>query len=66
MQGEQRMTKSPPVPPANRSPKGSGDAGRKPQDDTELQQKRDKNIEQQGDRANVKQNTTPQIQQPDR
>ena len=60
------MSKPQPVPPANRSPKGPGDEGRKPQDDAELHQKRDKNIEQQGDRANVKQNTTHQIQQPDR
>jgi hypothetical protein len=60
------MAKPQPVPPANRSPKGPGDDGRKPKDDAEPQQKHEKNIEQQGDRANVKQNKTPQIQQPDR
>ena len=60
------MAKPQPVPPANRSPKGPGDDGRRPKDDAELHQKRDENIEQQGDRANVKQNKTPQIQQPDR
>lgn len=60
------MSKQPPVPPANRSPKGPGDQGQAPKDDAELHQNKDKNIEQQGDRANVKQNTTPQIQQPDR
>ena len=63
---ENAMAKPQPVPPANRSPKGPGDDGRKPKDDSELHQKRDENIEQQGDRANVKQNKTPQIQQPDR
>jgi|KBSMisStandDraft_5_1062788.scaffolds.fasta_scaffold5680685_1 hypothetical protein len=56
----------PPVPPANRSPKGPGDDSRKPKDDAKLHEKREQNIEQQGDRANVKQNTTPQIRQPDR
>ena len=56
----------PPVPPANRSPKGPGDGSRKPKDDVKLHEKREQNIEQQGDRANVKQNTTPQIRQPDR
>ena len=60
------MANPQPVPPANRSPKGPGDDGRKPKDEAELHQKRDENIEQQGDRANVKQNKTPQIQQPDR
>ena len=63
---ENAMAKPQPVPPANRSPKGPGDDGRKPKGSSELHQKRDKNIEQQGDRANVKQNRTPQIQQPDR
>jgi hypothetical protein len=60
------MSKPQPVPPANRSPKGPGDDGRPPKDDAELHHKHDQNIEQQGDRANVKQNKTPQIQQPDR
>jgi hypothetical protein len=60
------MSKPQPVPPANRSPKGPGDDGRKPKDDAELHRKDEQNIEQQGDRANVKQNTTHQIQQPDR
>jgi len=60
------MSKMPPVPPANRSPKGPGDEGRAPQDAPELHRKRETNIEQEGDRANVKQNKTPQIQQPDR
>ena len=63
---ENAMAKPQPVPPANRSPKGPGDDGRKPKDGSELHQKRDENIEQQGDRANVKQNKTPQIRQPDR
>ena len=60
------MTNPPPVPPANRSNKGPGDDGHPPKDDPELKQKRELNIEQEGDRANVKQNKTPQIQQPDR
>ena len=60
------MAKPPPVPPASRSPKGPGDGSRKPKDDAEMHEKREQNIEQQGDRANVKQNTTPQIRQPDR
>ena len=52
------MSKQPQVPHANRSPKGPGGDGRKPKDNT--QQKRGQNIDQQGDRANVKQNKLPQ------
>lgn len=51
-----RHNKMPPVPPANRSHKGTGD-------DTEVSKdspggKAEDNIAEQGDTANVKQNTT--------
>ena len=60
------MSKQPPVPPDNRSPKRPGDRGDARIEDAELNQGRENNIEQQGDRANVRQNRTPQIHQPDR
>ena len=52
-------SKMPPVPPDNRSPKGSGDASAPPAD-TAPNKGRPDNIEQQGDRANITQNTTNQ------
>jgi hypothetical protein len=57
------MTKLPPVPPANRSPKGPGSD---PEADTGLHPKRTENPDQQGQTANIKQNTTHQGYQQDR
>jgi hypothetical protein len=61
------MTNMPPVPPANRSPKGTGsdpvqDKG-KPISET---QARDRNLAEQGRQGNIKQNTTNQGHQQDR
>jgi hypothetical protein len=53
------MTKTPPVPPANRSPKGPGDKP-KVERDTAPDDERAENVDQQGERANVRQNTTNQ------
>lgn len=54
------MTKNlPPVPDDNRSHKGPGDAAHPPRDTTKGHRDDEKqNIDQQGDRANVKQNTS--------
>ena len=49
----------PPVPPANRSSKGPG-APPKPAKNTAPQEDVPENVDQQGDRANVRQNTTNQ------
>lgn len=57
------MSKLPPVPPDNRSPKGPG---ADPEPDTGLLAKGSKNIDQQGQTANTKQNTTHQGYQQDR
>jgi hypothetical protein len=46
----------PPVPPANRSPKGTGDTSERPSDTSK--KRADVNPLEQGDTANVKQNTT--------
>lgn len=58
-------SKMPPVPPGNRSPKGSGDATA-PSRDTAPNKSMPENIEQQGDHANISQNTTNQDHQQDR
>ena len=64
---ESRMSKLPPVPPANRSPKGPGSD---PEPNTGLHPKGsnnpDNNPDQQGQSANTKQNTTHQGYQQDR
>jgi len=52
------MSKMPPVPPENRSPKGPGGA-RKPAADTTEDQEPD-NLDQQDRHGNIKQNTTNQ------
>jgi hypothetical protein len=57
------MSKLPPVPPDNRSPKGPG---ADPQPDTGSHAKGSKNIDQQGQTANTKQNTTNQGYKQDR
>jgi hypothetical protein len=49
----------PPVPPANRSSKGPGTPP-KPAKNTAPQEEAAENVEQQGERANIKQNTTNQ------
>jgi hypothetical protein len=52
------MTKHmPPVPPANRSPKGTGGAPESHQDDS-IKHPEPQNIAEQGETANIKQNTT--------
>jgi hypothetical protein len=59
------MTKPPPVPEENRSPKGAGEksppsrGGVDPKD-------RERNLQQQGQQGNIKQNTTNQGFQQDR
>ena len=57
------MTKKPPVPDANRSPKGTGSAP-EPHDDT--RKKETENLAQEDDQGNIKQNTTNQGHQQDR
>jgi len=54
------MTKLPPVPPRNRSPKGTGDTDAKSPTKKAVQAARPDNPEQQGQQANTKQNTTHQ------
>ena len=57
--------KLPPVPPANRSDKGPGGSPEVPRDDTH-DNKRDRNLKQQGRQGNIAQNTTNQGYQQDR
>jgi hypothetical protein len=49
----------PPVPPGNRSSKGKPDDKAEPRDD-EMPQQPEQNVEQQGQRANIRQNTKNQ------
>jgi hypothetical protein len=57
------MSKLPPVPPQNRSPKGPGaDPNVKPEDETPERE----NFEQQGRHGNIRQNTRHQGHQQDR
>jgi hypothetical protein len=59
------MTKPPPTPPENRSPKGTGDE--KPAEKTANEAgSANLNPEQQGQQGNTKQNTTHQGYQQDR
>jgi hypothetical protein len=59
--------KPPPVPPANRSRKGSGsNPDVKTERDRAKPPKKKENAAQQGDRANIRQNTTNQGYQQDR
>ena len=61
------MTKKiPPVPPANRSPKGPGDDRVPSLDDAPHGRQHPKTPDQQGDQANIKQNTRNQGYQQDR
>src|ERR1700730_15477296 len=48
----------PPVPPANRSPKGPGGSDPKIAQDTSLKHEEPRNTSEQGETANIKQNTT--------
>ena len=48
----------PPVPPANKSPKGRGGTDPKVVQDTSHKGEKDPNTSEQGDTANIKQNTT--------
>jgi hypothetical protein len=57
-------SKMPPVPPENRSPKGTG-ADPSVKADTTLKEK-SKNFAQQGEEGNTRQNTTHQGYQQDR
>ena len=53
------MTKHmPPVPPANRSNKGTGDSDPESSQDESLKHPEHQNIAEQGETANIKQNTT--------
>jgi hypothetical protein len=65
-QREPTMThKPPPVPPANRSPKGTGSAAEAPTDERK-QRRSGKNAREQGPQGNIAQNTTHQGYQQDR
>jgi hypothetical protein len=55
----------PPVPPANRSPKGPGGAPKVPTDTSKHKPERD-NLREQGRQGNISQNTTNQGYQQDR
>ena len=62
------MTKPPPVPPDNLSHKGTGDAksGNPSQATRDQRRATSTNLNEQGDQANIKQNTTHQGLQQDR
>lgn len=63
------MSKSPPVPPANRSPKGTGDAktgAAKKGAPLQAAPPYPENFDEQGQTGNIKQNTTNQGYQQDR
>jgi hypothetical protein len=59
------MTKPPPVPEQNRSPKGPGDES-PPSRGSVDPKDRERNLQQQGRQGNIKQNTTNQGFQQDR
>jgi hypothetical protein len=59
-------SKLPPVPPANRSPKGTGDNKQPTRDQAPHGKQRAQNPQEQGDQGNIKQNTTNQGYQQDR
>jgi hypothetical protein len=59
--------KPPPVPPANRSPKGTGGSHETPVDTApDKHVDRQRNLAEQGRQGNIKQNTTNQGYQQDR
>ena len=59
------MTKPPPVPKENRSPKGTGD-DKSDLKNADAVRKEDRNLQEQGRQGNIKQNTTNQGYQQDR
>lgn len=59
------MSRMPPVPPANRSPKGPGGAPKAPKDTTPPKETAP-NLEQEGRHGNIDQNTHNQGYQQDR
>jgi hypothetical protein len=59
------MSKLPPVPPENRSPKGPG-ADPSLDANEALPDRKDRNLAEQGRQGNIKQNTTNQGYQQDR
>jgi len=59
------MSKRPPVPPASRSPKGPGSDPRVVIDERKPDV-RTKNLREQGDEGNIRQNTTNQRYKQDR
>jgi hypothetical protein len=59
------MSKLPPVPPDNRSPKGPGSAPASATADAKPDKRR-RNLAEQGRQGNIKQNTTNQGYQQDR
>jgi hypothetical protein len=59
-------SRMPPVPPDNQSHKGTGDSKRMSPDQIPHGQKHAENPDQQGQQANIKQNTTNQGYQQDR
>ena len=63
---ERMMSKVPPVPPENQSPKGTGDNKAPVRDQAPHGKQRVENPEQQGQQGNIKQNTTNQGNQQDR
>jgi len=60
------MTKTPPVPPENRSPKEPPDAHKHAAPDSKAPKERDIDPEKQGQQGNTQQNTTNQGYQQDR
>ena len=59
-------SKAPPAPPANRSPKGTGDPKIPPRDVAPHGAQASQRQEQKGDDANIRQNTRNQGYQQDR
>jgi hypothetical protein len=59
-------SRPPPVPPANRSPKGPGDQTEPPASSEEGADQAPENLKEQGRQGNIKQNTTHQGYQQDR
>jgi hypothetical protein len=60
------MSKLPPVPPDNQSPKGTGDNKQTPTAENPASSPEQRNPQQQGRQGNTKQNTTNQGYQQDR
>lgn len=59
-------SRMPPVPPDNRSPKGTGDTKQMSTNQTPRGPQRAEHPDQQGQQGNIKQNTTNQGYQQDR